>query len=96
MASCVHAAELRRELRDWKRRVDGQLESILGEMAVVKNCIMQLYNVLLPGKFPLAQPASAPAPPPPLHGRAPPLAPQHAPSYQQVDTFSVHSFSHPS
>ena len=39
----------------------------MGELAIVKNCIMQLYNVLLPGKFP--QPA-AQAPPP---QQAPPL-----------------------
>ncbi|KAK9918110.1 hypothetical protein WJX75_001378 [Coccomyxa subellipsoidea] len=85
-AACIHTAELRRELREWKRRVDTQIESITGEMAVVKNCIMQLYNVLLPGKFPPVQrlPPPAPRPHPHVHARTLPPAPQHPPSYQQA------------
>lgn len=85
-AACSHAAELRRELREWKRGVDAQLVSILGEMAVVKNCIMQLYNVLLPGKFPMAQPSAALPQQPPQHVAVPP---HHPPAYRQVGTHSA-------
>ena len=52
-------SELREDLKDFKRRAEAQIESVTGELAIVKNCIMQLYNVLLPGKFamqPLPQP----------------------------------------
>jgi hypothetical protein len=92
-AACIHTAELRRELREWKRRVDTQIESITGEMAVVKNCIMQLYNVLLPGKFPPVQrlPPPAPRPHPHVHARTLPPAPQHPPSYQQVGSTNAHA-----
>ena len=68
--TCTHAAELRHEPREWKRRVDTQIESVFGELAIVKNCIMQLYNVLLPGKFPPMQLQPPPAPHP--RGQAPP------------------------
>lgn len=46
-------AELREELKDFKRRAEAQMNSVTSELAIVKNCIMQLYNVLLPGKFPM-------------------------------------------
>ena len=43
--------ELREDLKGFKRRTEAQIESVTAELAIVKNCIMQLYNVLLPGKF---------------------------------------------
>lgn len=85
------AAELRREMREWKRRVEAQLEGVFSELAIVKNCIMQLYNVLLPGKFPTPtnlQPQPPPAPPPPPHNLALPALPLQHPSYQQVLSWS--------
>lgn len=81
------AAELRLEMREWKRRVEAQLEGVFSELAIVKNCIMQLYNVLLPGKFPTptsSQPQPPPAPPPPPHSLALAALPPQHPSYQQV------------
>ena len=33
-------------------RCDARLGVLGDELAIVKNCIMQLYNVLLPGKLP--------------------------------------------
>lgn len=90
-AAAAAAAELRREMREWKRRVEAQLESVHSELAIVKNCIMQLYNVLLPGKFPTPtssqpqQPQPPPAPPPPLpHSLALPVLPPQNLSCQQV------------
>ncbi|EIE18091.1 hypothetical protein COCSUDRAFT_60584 [Coccomyxa subellipsoidea C-169] len=82
-AACSHATELRRELRDWKRRVETQVESIFGELAIVKNCIMQLYNVLLPGKIP-PMPQPPPPPQPQQHGRAIPPLQQPPPAYRQM------------
>lgn len=90
-AAAAAAAELRREMREWKRRVEAQLEGVLGELAIVKNCIMQLYNVLLPDKFPTPtnlQPQPPPAPPPPHSLALPALPPQHL-SYQQVLSWSA-------
>lgn len=58
VAAGAVATELRREFCEWKRRVEEQLEGVFGELAIVKNCIMQLYNVLLPGKFPTPIPAA--------------------------------------
>ena len=70
-------AELREDLRDFKRRTEAQINSVSSELAIVKNCIMQLYNVLLPGKFPMQ------------HLQAPPIMPhipatQHFPAPQQA------------
>ena len=48
-------AELREDLKDFKSRTELQIESVTGELAIVKNCIMQLYNVLLPGKLSVQQ-----------------------------------------
>ena len=56
-------AELREDLKDFKRRAEAQIESVTGELAIVKNCIMQLYNVLLPGKFSMQHLQAAPAMP---------------------------------
>lgn len=90
-AAAAAAAELRQEMREWKRRVEAQLEGFFGELAIVKNCIMQLYNVLLRGKFPTPigppppqQPHPQPQPPPPAHSVALPALPLQHPSYQQV------------
>ena len=49
-------AELREELKDFKHRAEAQINSVTSELAIVKNCIMQLYNVLLPSKFPMQHP----------------------------------------
>ena len=57
-------SELREDLKDFKRRAEAQIESVTGELAIVKNCIMQLYNVLLPGKFAMQHLQAAPAMPP--------------------------------
>ena len=45
-------AELHEDFKGFKRRTEAQIESLSSELAIVKNCIMQLYNVLLPGKLP--------------------------------------------
>ncbi|CAL8465868.1 g5404 [Coccomyxa elongata] len=96
-AAAAAAAELRREMREWKRRVEAQLEGVLGELAIVKNCIMQLYNVLLPDKVPTPtssqpQPQPPPASPPPLpHSLALPALPLQHSSYQQVQIHGRHT-----
>ena len=66
-------AELREDLRNFKRRTEAQINSVSSELAIVKNCIMQLYNVLLPGKFPMQ------------HLQPPPVMP-HIPATQQFPT----------
>ena len=99
-ASAAEAAaveELRREVRDFKCRVEGQLDSMFGELGIVKNCIMQLYNVLLPGKFPQPAPPQHPATAahmhaaqqhaaqvPPRMPHMPQAPPQHPGVYQPV------------
>lgn len=92
-AAAAAAAELRREMCEWKRRMESQLEGVFGELAIVKNCIMELY-VLLPGEFPTLgappqqppppQPQQPSQPPPPPHSLAVPALPPQHPSYQQV------------
>lgn len=81
--------ELRRELRDFKRSVEGQLDGMSGELGIVKNCIMQLYNVLLPGRFPQQQALARAAHPP----RMPPMpahqAPTQRPPYPPVRAVSA-------
>lgn len=51
--------DLEAELAEVKRTHKIDMEGVHEEMAIMKNCIMQLYNVLLPGKLPefLQQPA---------------------------------------
>jgi hypothetical protein len=51
MSDLTATGDIRREFREFKRHVQDELNSMNGELAIVKNCIMQLYNVLLPGKF---------------------------------------------
>lgn len=70
-------AELREDLRNFKRRTEAQINSVCSELAIVKNCIMQLYNVLLPGKFPMQH-----LQPPPVMPHIP--ATQHFPTPQQA------------
>lgn len=70
-------AKLREDLRDFKRRTEAQINSVSSELAIVKNCIMQLYNVLLPGKFPIQH-----LQPPPVMPHIP--ATQHFPAPQQA------------
>ena len=57
-------AKLREDFRDFKCRTEAQIESVTSELAIIKNCIMQLYNVLLPGRFSLQHLQAAPAMPP--------------------------------
>lgn len=63
--------EVREDVRGFKRRTEAHMESLTSELAIVKNCIMQLYNVLLPGKLPMGG-----------HLQAPPAMP-HAPTASQ-------------
>ena len=51
--------DLEAELAEVKRTHKIDMEGVHEELAIMKNCIMQLYNVLLPGKLPefLQQPA---------------------------------------
>ncbi len=75
-------AELREDLKDFKRRAEAQIDSVTGELAIVKNCIMQLYNVLLPGKFSMQHLQAAPAMPPipsSAQNFPPPMQPQPQP-----------------
>ena len=56
--------ELREDLKGFKRRTEAQIKSLSSELAIVKSCIMQLYNVLLSGKLPVQHlQASPPAKP---------------------------------
>ena len=71
-------AELREDLTCLKRRNEVQIESLSSELAIVKNCIMQLYNVLLPGKLPAQHLQASPST---KQQQAPPT--QQLPQHQQ-------------
>ena len=70
--------ELHEDLQGFKRQSEAQIESLSSELAIVKNCIMQLYNVLLPGKLPVQHLQAAP---PAKQEQAPPA--QQLPQHQQ-------------
>ncbi len=42
MSDYTAATDIRREFREFKRRVQDEINSMNGELAIVKNCIMQV------------------------------------------------------
>ena len=78
-------AELREDLNAFKSRTELQIESVTGELAIVKNCIMQLYNVLLPAKLSMQHLQAAPVMPPiPVSMQHFPTPPQTLPQLQRA------------